>query len=132
MMKINRNPAITGFTASKILWVKNNEPDNFKRTKTILLPKDYIRFMMTGVKATDASDAAGMQLLDLEKRDWSDFILDKVGIDRTMLGTVHESNKVTGYTNRDFYHLTGISFVPVPYLLEQVEVTIPALLLGVV
>lgn len=113
LMKINRNPAITGFTASKILWVKNNELDNFKRIKTILLPKDYIRFMMTGVKATDASDAAGMQLLDLEKRDWSDFILDKVGIDRTMLGTVHESNQVTGYTNRDFYHLTGIKSVPV-------------------
>ena len=113
LMEITRNPAITGFTASKILWVKNHEPSNFSKARTILLPKDYIRYMMTGIKATDVSDASGTQLLDIGKRDWSDTLLSKVGIERGILGAVHESNEVTGYTNQFFYYLTGLRSVPV-------------------
>ncbi len=71
LVEITANPALTGFTASKILWVRNNEPDNYARCRHILLPKDYIRFMLTGVYATEVSDASGTLLLDVSKRAWS-------------------------------------------------------------
>lgn len=66
---------MASFTAAKMMWVKKHEPENFKRCRHILLPKDYIRFMLTGVFATDVSDASGMQLLDVGKRCWSDEVL---------------------------------------------------------
>ncbi|MBQ8162740.1 MAG: xylulokinase [Clostridia bacterium] len=97
LVEITANPALTGFTASKILWVRNNEPENYKKCKHILLPKDYIRYRLTGVFATDVSDASGMQLLDVPKRDWSDEVLEKLDIDKSLLARVYESCEVTGY-----------------------------------
>lgn len=97
LVEITANPALTGFTASKILWVRNNEPENYKKCKHILLPKDYIRYRLTGVFATDASDASGMQLLDVAKRDWSDEVLEKLNIDKSLLAKVYESPEITGY-----------------------------------
>ncbi len=108
LVDITANPALTGFTASKIMWVKNNEPDIYEKCRHILLPKDYIRFMMTGKYATDVSDASGMQLLDVPKRQWSDEILNALSIDRELLGTVYESVVITGYTNKAFSELTGL------------------------
>ena len=70
-MEITANPALTGWTAAKILWVRNNEPENYKKCCHILLPKDYLRFILTGEYATDVSDASGMQLLNVSKRCWS-------------------------------------------------------------
>jgi len=71
LLEITANPALTGFTASKILWVRNHEPEIYAKCKKILLPKDYIRFMLTGEFATEVSDASGMQLLDIQHRCWS-------------------------------------------------------------
>jgi xylulokinase len=75
LVEITANPALVGFTASKIMWVKNNEPAIFEKTKKILLPKDYVRLRLTGEFATEVSDASGMQLLDVPRRCWSDEML---------------------------------------------------------
>lgn len=108
LIEITANPALTGFTASKIMWVKNNEPENYAKCAHILLPKDYIRFMLTGKYATEVSDASGMQLLDVPKRDWSDEVLEKLGIDKTLLGKVYESPEVTGTVTDEAAALTGL------------------------
>ena len=71
LLKLVSNPALTGFTAPKILWVRNHEPKIFEQAAKILLPKDYIRFLLTGEYATEVSDASGMLLLDVNKRVWS-------------------------------------------------------------
>lgn len=97
LVELTANPALTGFTASKIMWVKKHEPENYARCRHILLPKDYIRYKLTGEFATDVSDASGMQLLDVKKRCWSDEVLEKLDIDRALLPRVYESTEVTGY-----------------------------------
>lgn len=95
-IEITANPPLTGWTAAKILWVKKHEPENYKRCRHMLLPKDYIRYVLTGVFATEVSDASGMQLLDVPARKWSDEILEALDIDRNLLGEVYESCEVTG------------------------------------
>ncbi|WAM35752.1 xylulokinase [Caldicellulosiruptor acetigenus] len=108
LVEITANPALTGFTASKILWVRNNEPQNYEKVYKILLPKDYIRFKLTGEFATDVSDASGMQLLDVKNRCWSDEVLEKLEIDKGLLGKVYESPEVTGKVSRQASELTGL------------------------
>ncbi len=97
LLEITANPALTGFTASKLLWVKKHEPENYKKCIHILLPKDYIRYKLTGEFATDVSDASGMQLLDVKKRCWSKEILQKLDISEKLLPKLYESTEVTGY-----------------------------------
>lgn len=109
IIEITANPAITGFTAAKILWVKNNEPENYDKARHILLPKDYIRFMLTGEFATEVSDASGMQLLDIPKRDWSDEVLSKLEIDKSLLAKVYESPEITGTVTQKVADLTGLA-----------------------
>lgn len=96
LVEITANPAVTGFTASKILWVQKHEPEIWKKTAHILLPKDYVRFTLTGEYITDVSDASGMQLLDIAKRDYSDEVLKKLQIDRALLPRVAESSDEGG------------------------------------
>lgn len=96
LVEITANPALTGWTAAKILWVKNNEPEIYSKVAHILLPKDYLRFVLTHEYATEVSDASGMQLLDVPNRRWSDELLTAFGIDKNWLGKVHESCEVTG------------------------------------
>jgi len=108
LIEITANPALTGFTASKILWVRNNEPQNYEKVYKILLPKDYIRFKLTGEFATDVSDASGMQLLDIKNRCWSDEVLEKLEIDKNLLGKVYESPEVTGKINKAASEITGL------------------------
>ena len=108
LIEITANPALTGFTASKILWVRNNEPENYAKCAHILLPKDYVRFMLTGEYATEVSDASGMQLLDIGARAWSDEVLEKLGIDKKLLGKVYESPEITGYITEEAAALTGL------------------------
>lgn len=109
LIEITANPALTGFTASKILWVRNHEAENYRRCRHILLPKDYIRFCMTGEYATEVSDASGMQLLDVPNRCWSQEILDKLEIDTDLLPKVYESPEVTGRITSEFAAKTGLA-----------------------
>lgn len=108
LLSITANPALTGFTAAKILWVKNNEPELYKRCNHILLPKDYIRFKLTGDFATEVSDASGMQLMNIAERDWSDEVLDALGIDRSLLGKMYESPDITGTVHQEAARETGL------------------------
>ena len=109
LIEITANPALTGFTASKILWVRNNQPDIYARCRHILLPKDYIRFMLTGEYATEVSDASGMQLLDIPNRCWSKEVLDALDIDESLLGKVYESPEITGTVHEAAHELTGLA-----------------------
>lgn len=108
LIEITANPALTGFTASKIMWVKNHEPEIFDKAVKILLPKDYVRYQLTGEFATEVSDASGMQLLDVPNRCWSDEVLQKLGLDKSMLGKVYESQEVTGTVHQKAAELTGL------------------------
>ncbi len=108
LIDITANPAITGFTAAKIMWVKNNEPEIYEKCRHIMLPKDYIRFMLTGEYATEVSDASGMQLLDIPKRQWSDEVLQKLGIDKALLPKVYESPEITGKITKRVAEATGL------------------------
>jgi len=108
LIEITANPALTGFTASKIMWVKNHQPEIYAKCAHILLPKDYIRFMLTGEYATEVSDASGMQLLDVPGRCWSDEVLEKLDIDKALLGKVYESPEVTGYVTEEASKATGL------------------------
>ncbi|MDR1537440.1 MAG: xylulokinase [Clostridiales bacterium] len=109
VIEITANPPMTGFTAAKILWVQNNEPEIYARCEHILLPKDYIRYMLTNEFATEVSDAAGMQLMDIPARDWSPEILEKLHISRSMLGSMHESVDITGKVSRKASLETGLA-----------------------
>ena len=95
-LEITANPPIAAWTAAKILWMRKEEPENWEKCRHILLPKDYIRYCLTGVFATDVSDASGMQLLDVKNRVWSDTVLECLSIDKAMLAQVFESQEVTG------------------------------------
>ncbi|MEI6603521.1 MAG: xylulokinase [Clostridia bacterium] len=108
LIEITANPALTGFTASKVLWVRNNEPKIFEQVKKILLPKDYIRFKLTGEFATEVSDASGMQFMDIPKRQWSDEVLAKLGIDKGLLAKMYESQEVSGEVHAEAALLTGL------------------------
>lgn len=96
LIRMVANPALTGFTAPKILWLRNNEPRNYARLKKVLLPKDDVRRRLTGEYATEVSDASGMLLLDVKKRNWSAKLLAKLELDSSLLGKVYESEDVTG------------------------------------
>lgn len=108
-MEITGNPPIAAWTAAKILWVKKYEPENYKKCRHILLPKDYVRYALTGVFATDVSDASGMQLLDVKKRCWSDEVLDALEIDKSLLGKVYESQEITGYLRPEIAQECGLT-----------------------
>ena len=90
------NPALTGFTAPKILWLRNHEPRHYDRLTQVLLPKDFVRHRLTGEFATEVSDASGTLLLDVKRRQWSQALLNKLEIDPAVLPKVYESEEVSG------------------------------------
>lgn len=90
------NIAFAGFTAPKILWVKNNEPENFARIKKIMLPKDYLAYKLSGAFCTDVSDASGMLIFDVKKKSWSKEMLDICGITEEQVAKIYESYEVVG------------------------------------
>jgi xylulokinase len=92
---------ITAVTASKILWLRDEEPEHFERVSHLLLPKDYVRLLLTGEYATDASDASGTLLLDVRSRDYSTELLDAFGIPREWMPTVYEGPESTGTLEED-------------------------------
>ena len=108
-IEITANPPLTGWTAAKILWVRKHEPENYSRCRHILLPKDYIRYVLTGEFATEVSDASGMQLLDVQGRCWSEEVLRALDIDRSLLGEVYESCEITGTLLPEIAERTGLN-----------------------
>ncbi len=96
-LEITANPPIAAWTAAKYLWVRENEPELLKKCRHILLPKDYIRYVLTGVFATEVSDASGMQMMDVKNRCWSEKVLEVLKLDQSMLGKIYESQDITGY-----------------------------------
>lgn len=102
------NPVLTGFTLPKLLWVRDNEPQNFERVRKILLPKDYVRFCLTGEYASDVSDASGTALFDVVHRRWSLDLVSSLGLDAAILPRVYESPEVTGTITAAAAESTGL------------------------
>lgn len=109
LIEMVANPALTGFTAPKILWLRNHEKENFDKTVKVLLPKDEIRRRLTGELATEVSDASGMLLLDVAHRRWSKELLSKLELDESLLATCYESEEVTGKLTSEAADLLGLS-----------------------
>ncbi len=109
LIQMVANPALTGFTAPKILWLRNHEPRAFDKLASVLLPKDDIRRRLTGEYATEVSDASGMLLLDVAKRKWSKALLKKLDLDESLLAKVYESEEVTGTLLPDVASDLGLS-----------------------
>ncbi len=103
------NPVLTGFTLPKLLWVRDNDPQSYARTSHVLLPKDYIRYELSGEYASEVSDASGTALFDVVLRRWSHQMLDKLKIDRAWLPRVYESSDVTGQVSARAAELTGLA-----------------------
>ncbi len=108
-LSITANPPLAAWTAAKYLWIRNNEPEKHAKIRHLLLPKDYIRYVLTGVFATDVSDATGMQMLDVRNRCWSEEVLQALDIDPSILGQVYESQEVTGTLLPEIAHELGLS-----------------------
>jgi xylulokinase len=108
LIAIAGNPALTGFQAPKLVWLREHEPQHYARLRRLLLPKDYIRLQLTGEYASDASDAAGTLLLDLARRDWSDTILSALEIPRDWLPQVYEGPQITGQLRSELAESLGL------------------------
>ncbi len=108
LIQITGNEALTGFTAPKIVWVKNHEPEIFARARHVLLPKDYIRLKLTGRLAMDKADGSGTILFDLKNRDWSRDVLAALGIPVEWLPQTFEGPQVTGEVNAEAAEATGL------------------------
>jgi xylulokinase len=108
LIELTANPALTGFTLPKILWVREHEPEVWSRTRAVLLPKDYVRYRMTGALATDVADASGTLLFDVVKRRWSVEMREAFGVGAELLPKVFESSEITGRVSRDGANATGV------------------------
>ena len=108
LIKVTGNDAFAGFTAPKLLWVRKHESQVYDRTHQILLPKDYVRYRLTGSYATDKAGAGGTLLLDLASRDWADSLLKDLNIPRGWLSTTHEGPAITGTVTASAASLTGL------------------------
>lgn len=109
LVKYIANPVLTGFTAPKIVWLRNHEREIYDRVVKVLLPKDYIRYKLTGVHATEVSDASGTALLDVAKRQWSLEVLEAAGIPRSFMPECAESIEITGHIHAEAASLTGLA-----------------------
>ncbi len=109
LIELVSNPALTGFSAPKLLWVRDNEPKVYERAAHFLLPKDFVRFHLTGELATEVSDASGTLLLDVAHRCWSKKILSALEVDAKLLPRVYESPEVTGQITRETALVTGLA-----------------------
>ena len=108
LIRLTCNPALPNFTLTKFLWVRENEPQNWKRVRSVMLPKDYVRFRLTGERATDMADASGTLLLDVANRRWSKEVLEAAGIDESLLPRLFESPEVCGKISAAGAEATGL------------------------
>ena len=109
ILQMTLNPVLTGFQAGKIIWLRRHEPENYARVRHVLLPKDYIRFMLTGEFATEVSDASGTALFDVPQRQWAYAILDALALPHAWFPRVHESPEITGRVNAFASQETGLA-----------------------
>jgi xylulokinase len=108
LLQLTCNPPLTNFTLTKLLWVRDKEPKNWARVRHVLLPKDYVRFRLTGERAIDVADASGTLLLDVAYRKWSAEVLESTGIDRHVLPALCESPQVCGHVSAAGAEATGL------------------------
>jgi xylulokinase len=108
LIQLTCNPPLTNFTLTKILWVRENEPRLWARVRHLMLPKDYVRFRLTGDRAIDQADASGTLMLDVTNRKWSDTVLSGTGIDKNFLPALYESPDVCGKLNAEGAAATGL------------------------
>jgi xylulokinase len=108
LIEITGNDALTGFTASKLLWVQEHEPENWAQVRHVLLPKDYVRFRLTDDYAVDVADGSGTILFDLKARTWSPEVIDALGIAADLLPATHEGPDVTGVISEEAAAATGL------------------------
>ena len=109
LLELTANPALTNFTLTKLLWVRAREPKLWDRVRHVLLPKDYVRYRLSGEFATDVADASGTLLLDVARRQWSRALIDAVGLDAHVLPAVFESPEVCGRVSASGSAVTGIA-----------------------
>ncbi len=109
LVRITGNDAFPGFTAPKLLWVREHEPELFRRVRRVLLPKDYVRYRLTGEYATDRAGAGGTLLLDLAARDWSDELLEALEIPAGWLPPTHEGPEIAGHLSVEAAAATGLT-----------------------
>lgn len=107
-LSVIKNPALTSFTLPKLLWLRDAEPRNFKRLRTVLLPKDYVRFRLTGVKAMEVSDGAGTAMMEVGKKRWATKILETLGLDPAVLPPLIESIDLAGAVTAEASLATGL------------------------
>jgi xylulokinase len=108
LIQLTCNPALANFTLTKFLWVRENEPENWSRVRSVMLPKDYVRFRLSGDKAIDVADASGTLLLDVANRRWSREMLDAAEMDPALLPTLYESPDVCGQVSKAGAAATGL------------------------
>jgi xylulokinase len=108
LIQLVSNPALTGFSAPKLLWVRDNEPESYERAAHFLLPKDFVRFRLTGEFATEVSDASGTLLFDVTNRRWSSEMLGALDVDSKLLPRAYESPEITGQITRETAVVTGL------------------------
>ena len=110
IIQLTCNPALANFTLTKFLWVRENEPENWKRVRSVMLPKDYVRFRMTGERAIDVADASGTLLLDVANRRWSREMLEAAGINPALLPRLFESPDICARVSTEGAAATGLKF----------------------
>jgi xylulokinase len=108
LVRLVANPALTGFTAPKLLWVRKHEPKNWDKVHQVLLPKDYVRYKLTGTYATEVSDASGTLMLDVANRCWSRELLSRLEIDPALLPPCYESFEISGKVSEQGSKATGL------------------------
>jgi xylulokinase len=109
LIQLTSNPPLANFTLTKFLWTRENEPENWSRVRSVMLPKDYVRFKLTGERATDVADASGTLMLDVARRQWSSEVLQATGFDSSILPSLHESQSVCGQISASGAAATGLA-----------------------
>ena len=108
LIELTENPALTNFTLPKIWWVQQHEPRIWSSARTILLPKDYLRFRLTGARAMDVAEASGTLFFDVSQRKWSKPMLEASSIDESLLPALHESPEISGAISTEGAAATGL------------------------
>src|SRR5439155_17901351 len=109
VVELTANPVLTGFTAPKVIWVRQNEPETYAKIRKVLLPKDYVRFRLTGEFHTEVSDASGTSFFHVRERRWATEMLDALEVLREWMPEVHESPVASAKISREAAEATGLA-----------------------